>query len=144
MIALATCTDAKEIARLAVKMWESHDIDELAGDFEKQIADDDAAVFICRIDGKTVGFAQCQLRRDYVEGTSSSPVGYLEGVFVEPAYRKHGYGKALVDACVQWAKEKECREFASDCEWNNEQSRLFHLQTGFQEANRIICFVKPI
>ena len=33
-------------------------------------------------DGRPAGFAQCQLRRDYVEGTKTSPVGYPEGIFV--------------------------------------------------------------
>ena len=38
-----------------------------------------------------IGFAQCQLRYDYVEGTKSSPVGYLEGIFVKEGYRSKGY-----------------------------------------------------
>lgn len=37
-----------------------------------------------------------------------------------------------------------CREFASDCELTNEESLRFHLGTGFTEANRIICFTKPL
>ena len=39
------------------------------------------------------GFAQCGLRFDYVEGTDSSPVGYLEGIFVLEEYKKRGYAK---------------------------------------------------
>jgi aminoglycoside 6'-N-acetyltransferase I len=35
-----------------------------------------------------VGFAQCGLRFDYVEGTDSSLVGYLEGIFVLEEYKK--------------------------------------------------------
>ena len=42
----------------------------------------------------------------------------------------------------EWAKEKGCREFASDCELTNTDSLKFHLSLGFQEANRIICFTK--
>ena len=34
-----------------------------------------------------IGFAQCTLRNDYVEGSSSSPVGYLEGIYVKDEYR---------------------------------------------------------
>ena len=91
-----------------------------------------------------IGFAQCQLRFDYVEGTRSSPVGYLEGVFVDAPYRAQGYGKQLVAACEMWAKEKGCSEFASDCELSNQQSLAFHLHSGFTEANRIICFTKML
>lgn len=41
-------------------------------------------------------FAQCGLRHDYVEGRGSSPVGYLEGIFVEKEYRKQGCAKELL------------------------------------------------
>ena len=37
-----------------------------------------------------VGFAQVQLRRDYVGGNHLSPVGYLEGIYVEETYRRRG------------------------------------------------------
>ena len=91
-----------------------------------------------------VGFAQCQLRHDYVEGTASSPVGYLEGIFVAPAYQKQGIARALLASCEKWAKEQGCVEFASDCELSNTNSLRFHLSMGFEEANRIICFTKTL
>ena len=144
MIYRANSEDATAVARLAHNMWVSHTEAELAAEFAQLLARKDAAVFLLHLDGKPAGFAQCQLRRDYVEGTESSPVGYLEGVFVAPEYRKQGHGAMLVNACEQWAKEQGCREFASDCELDNSESLAFHLHTGFQEANRIICFVKAL
>ena len=92
----------------------------------------------------TIAFAQCQLRYDYVEGTESSPVGYLEGIFVAEEYRKRGYAADLLAECEKWAGEKGCTEFASDCELDNEDSLKFHMALGFEEANRIICFKKGI
>ena len=50
----------------------------------------------------------------------------------------------MLTACENWAKEKGCREFASDCELTNAQSLQFHLSVGFAEANRIICFTKKL
>ena len=91
-----------------------------------------------------VGFAQCGLRADYVEGTETSPVGYLEGVFVKEEYRNHGYAKGLLLYCEEWAKYMGCTEFASDCELENIGSLKFHIAMGFAEANRIICFKKKI
>ena len=91
-----------------------------------------------------VGFAQCGLRHDYVEGTDSSPVGYLEGIFVKEEYRKQGYAKELMSACEQWAKKQGCVEFASDCELSNTDSFAFHMSMGFEEANRVICFTKKL
>ena len=101
-------------------------------------------MFLSEQNGKANGFAQCQLRHDYVEGTEGSPVGYLEGGYVEPEYRMQGCARALLQACESWAREMGCREFASDCELANRESLHFHLSAGFQEANRIICFVKEL
>ena len=86
----------------------------------------------------------CGLRFDYVEGTDSSPVGYLEGIFVLEEYKKRGYAKELLGECQNWAKDQGCLEFASDCELDNEDSLKFHLKMGFAEANRIICFTKRL
>ena len=144
MIRRAGAQDARLAAKLAVKMWTSHTLAEMTQEFEALIANPECAVFLAIEEGEAVGFAQCQLRRDYVEGTETSPVGYLEGIFVEDAYRRRGLSKALLSACEGWAKEMGCSEFASDCELENEESLAFHLALGFEEANRIICFAKKL
>ncbi|MBQ2800733.1 MAG: GNAT family N-acetyltransferase [Lachnospiraceae bacterium] len=144
MIERAMPKDAAIIAKMAVKMWENHTIDELTIKFEGILDAEDSAIFICFVDSQAIGFAQCQLRHDYVEGTESSPVGYLEGIFVEQEYRHKGYAKVLLSKCEEWAKEQGCLEFASDCELDNSNSFAFHMNMGFSEANRIICFIKSL
>ena len=144
MIKQATQKEAMSLAKLAIQMWEDNKIEELAEHFEKLVADEDAACFLKYVDGEAVGFAQCQLRHDYVEGTETSPVGYLEGILVEETYRHKGYAKELLRECEQWAKSKGCTEFASDCELENEESLRFHMAMQFEEANRVICFRKSI
>lgn len=139
----ATAEDAKEVAGLAIQMWKSHTIEELEREFYDYMKES-GIVFLAISDECAVGFAQCGLRHDYVEGTDSSPVGYLEGIFVVEEYRKRGLAKDMLEACQKWAREQGCREFASDCELVNEDSLKFHLKMGFQEANRIICFTKKL
>ncbi len=117
---------------------------ELEADFGEIVSNNDAVCFIKHVDDVPVGFAQCQLRYDYVEGTHSSPVGYLEGIFVVPEYQHKGYAKELFNECELWAKEKGCSEFASDCELDNTNSFNFHMAMGFEEANRVICFRKEL
>lgn len=140
----ASAEDAVTAAELACKMWRDASAEELTESLSRIISGDSGAVFILEADGADVGFAQCQLRNDYVEGTESSPVGYLEGVYIEPLYRRNGGASALLEMCEIWAREQGCTEFASDCEADNEASRLFHLGAGFTEANRIICFTKKL
>lgn len=144
MIRQADLRDAKDIAKLAVQMWKEHTVEELKEEFTEIIAEKESAVFLKIVDGEIVGFAQCQLRHDYVEGTHSSPVGYLEGIFVLEHNRKRGYAKELLRECEKWAKEQGCMEFASDCELHNQDSFHFHMNMGFEEANRVICFTKKL
>ncbi len=144
MIQKAIINDASDIAKLAVKMWQNHSTDELKKNFEDTIRKNDCAIFIYKLENTVIGFAQCGLRYDYVEGTNSSPVGYLEGIFVKEDFRNNGYAKELLKKCEQWAKECGCSEFASDCELTNNDRLKFHLKNGFAEVNRIICFTKEI
>lgn len=137
----ADCPAAAALARL---LWPEHTAEELEAELAPLLASPEAAVFLAWEQGRPLGFAQCQLRRDYVEGTSTSPVGYLEGIYVREENRGRGAARALLSACEAWAAGQGCREFASDCELENSGSLRFHLASGFREANRIICFCKKI
>ena len=140
----ADLTDLTAAAELACLLWPGHTTEEIKGEFLTLLSKADAAVFLAEQNGHYVGFAQCQLRRDYVEGTESSPVGYLEGIFVRTEARRKGIARSLLTACEAWAKDMGCTEFASDCELTNYESFRFHIALGFLEANRIICFTKKI
>ena len=144
MIKRAGKEDAEILAALAIQLWPDHGLAGLTEEFRELAKNEDAACFLKYIDNKPIAFAQCQLRHDYVEGTDSSPVGYLEGIFVTDGYRRNGYAAELLAECEKWAKEKGCTEFASDSELGNTDSLRFHLAMGFEEANRIICFRKEL
>lgn len=144
MIRNAQREDIPALISLASQLWPDAETGELAAGFESMLSDPEAALFLAFSQNIPVAFAQCQLRHDYVEGTDSSPVGYLEGIFVEEPYRRRGYARLLLAACEIWAGECGCTEFASDCELDNTDSLHFHLSLGFEEANRIICFTKKL
>lgn len=122
------------------KLCENHSEEELSAEISGLLLLTGTAFFLAEEDGQPVGFAPCQLRHDYVEGTDSSPAGYLEGIFTEEAFRRKGIAAALLVRCESWAKEKGCTEFASDCELLNEASIRFHKALDFSEENRIVCF----
>ena len=144
MIRKATMNDLPILTELALELWPEHAADKMYYDLGKIMTSGESVFFLAYREDTAVGFAQCQLRHDYVEGTDHSPVGYLEGIYVVEPARKQGVARELLKACEKWAKEKGCREFASDCELTNPQSLQFHLNVGFEEANRIICFTKKL
>ena len=144
MIRQATPNDLNALTTLVLALWPHHEFDEMAQDLSETLQNPEVAFFLAFDGEQPIGFAQCQLRHDYVEGTDSSPVGYLEGIYVAEPHRKQGVARSLLAACESWAQTKGCTEFASDCELTNEESLRFHLRMGFLEANRIICFTKNL
>ena len=143
MIRKATADDFAQVAVMMTELWPDNTAEEMLE--ELYLLDGESSmVFLAEENDVPVGFAQCQLRHDYVEGTEHSPVGYLEGIYVEPSFRGRGIARALLAAAENWVREQGCKEFASDCELDNRESLAFHLGVGFREANRIICFVKEL
>lgn len=140
----ASATDAETVAALACELWPGHTPEDMTKEYKELLSMDTAAVFLYKWAGRPAGFAQCQLRRDYVEGTRTSPVGYLEGIYVKETDRRQGIARKLLTACEQWAREQGCEEFASDCELTNTESQAFHQAVGFREANRIVAYVRQL
>lgn len=144
MLRKAYREDLDNVAYLAKMLWPKNELPALKEEFKGYLDDKHACILLAFDEEQAVGFAQCQLRFDYVEGTKTSPVGYLEGIFVRESHRNNGYARELVKGCERWAEEQGSREFASDCSIDNEESLAMHLRLGFMEAGRIICFKKSL
>jgi aminoglycoside 6'-N-acetyltransferase I len=143
-IRTAGLSDIPLVAQLQLMLWPEHTPEEMKLEMHKVLdSPAEGVVFIAFIHENPAGFAECRLRRDYVEGTRTSPVGYLEGIFVHPDYRRQGIALQLFQHCEKWAKDKGCFEFASDCEVINNESIAFHSKAGFNEINRIVCLPNP-
>ncbi|RKG35060.1 GNAT family N-acetyltransferase [Acinetobacter guerrae] len=91
-----------------------------------------------------IGFLEASIRYECVNGTKTSPVAFLEGIFVQPSHRKLGIAKALINKAEAWALEQNCKELASDTSLDNIQSQKVHLALGFQETERVVYFAKQL
>lgn len=94
--------------------------------------------------GRAQGLAEASVRHDYVNGSNTSPVAYLEGIFVDPAWRGQGIARRLIAAVEQWAAAQGCRELASDAALDNLGSQRMHAALGFAETERVVYFLKPV
>lgn len=148
MIREATPSDVDQLTELSVLLFPDSPAAELRAEFEFYTRSGAQTCFLVYPDDEehpqAIGFSHVALRTDYVEGTNSSPVGYLEALYVLEAYRLKGYGRRLVTASEDWARAKGAYEFASDCLLDNLDSYRFHMKCGFREANRIISFTKDL
>ena len=92
--------------------------------------------------GEPQGLVEVALRTDYVNGTESSPVGLLEGLYVAPGFHRQGIAAMLVKTAEQWARRQGCIEMASDALLENTASHAMHRTLGFAETERVVCFRK--
>ena len=139
IVAATDHTKRSAAAGLALKLWPEHTRSEMEADL-KEHCQAGGVVFFSAGREQLDRVRSVRLRHDYVEGAYTSPVGYLEGIYVEPTFRRCGVAAELVRACEAWARARGCSEFASDTEAENVRSIHFHLSVGFQEANRVVCF----
>jgi len=137
-------TDADEWLRMRTALWPNHTADEHRAEMRQLVADDVMTVFVAdRGGGRLGGFLEVSLRK-YADGCDTSPVGYLEGWYVDADLREQGIGRALVQAAEQWAVDRGCREMASDCLIDNEVSYRAHLAIGYRETERLIHFKRDL
>jgi aminoglycoside 6'-N-acetyltransferase I len=94
--------------------------------------------------GNAIGFAEASVRTDYVNGTGSWPVAFLEGLYVQHASRGQGIARQLVAGVQQWAEERGCTELASDALLDNHGSHAMHKALGFAETERVVYYSKPL
>ena len=71
-------------------------------------------------------------------------VPYLEGWYVDEAWRGKQVGRALIDFVSYWARSAGYREIASDAELENVLSQHVHKRLGFREVDRTVSFIKDL
>lgn len=95
-------------------------------------------------EGSALGFVEASMRTDYVNGTSTSPVAFLEGLYVEPGSRRKGVARALVADVERWALAQRCSELASDSPLANTAAHAAHRALGFEETERVVYFRRGV
>lgn len=135
---IARASERAELVRMRTALWPDStraEVDELLGR-----TDGKAAILVAaRPEGGLCGYAEVGLR-PFADGCVTSPVGYLEGIWVDPDRRRHGIATALVEGAAAWARARGMREFASDAALDNVASLEWHRAAGFEEAERVVCF----
>jgi aminoglycoside 6'-N-acetyltransferase I len=135
---IETCDDGHvdNWAALRAKLWPRHSVEhhltEISDLLSKPIGNRVAFIAIAET-SEAIGFAEAALRHDYVNGCESSPVVFLEGIYVVPIARRNGVATLLYKAVEASGRQSGCREIASDTPIENTDSQIFHKVLGFEE-----------
>src|SRR5579883_320729 len=137
-----TGTDRPEWLRMRRALWEDCPDEQQVQEMEEILGSDSEEVFFAeRPEGGLGGFVEAAIR-SRADGCDTTPVGYVEGWYVDPDLRHQGVGRRLVDAAEAWARSKGCRQMASDAELWNDVSHKAHGALGYEETARLVLFRK--
>ena len=92
---------------------------------------------------KACGMIEMTLR-NIVDGCLSSPVGYIEGIVVDPQFRGRGIAASLIRLAETWCRSRGCTEIGTDAEIHELESQKFHERMGFEETYRIVGYRKSL
>jgi molybdopterin synthase catalytic subunit len=144
--------DRAEWLRMRLSLWPSYPAGEVEAEVDSyaavgRINHQATQVFVIdrgyTAPGKLGGFVEVSLR-PLARGCTTSPVGYVEGWFVDADLRRYGFGANMITAAEEWAKSKGCSEMASDCNAHNRVSHSAHLALGFAHTDSHLHFRKPL
>ena len=107
----------------------------------KRILDPDSAVMcvVAEVEGRVCGFANCVVHENTWE---SQPVCYLEDLYVDPAARRHGIGRAL----IEWLRNAMRAEGWARLYWmtRGDNAPARRLYDRFAQADGFVRYVvKP-
>ena len=142
----ATEKDLDAWASLRHQLWPHLSLEGHRAEITDALAQPEKLVaFLCvSATGNAIGLAEASVRSDYVNGCETSPVAFLEGIVVDPSFRRQGVAASLVAAVTDWAKDEGLSDLASDAEIHNTVSHAMHAALGFEETQRVVYFRKSL
>ena len=99
--------------------------------------------FVAEANRKVVGLIEIVLR-DSFEGSTLSPVAFVEAWYVDSAFRQQGLGKKLMMAAEHWAKSKGCKQIGSSALAEPNYIKLAYENTGFRNVVSLNHYVKTL
>ncbi|TCS43277.1 aminoglycoside 6'-N-acetyltransferase [Reinekea marinisedimentorum] len=146
MIEFCSTETQNEWLKLRSELWSDDTEEDLQLDIDDMLAEPDHFVqALFRLsDGEVAGFVEASVRSDYVNGTSTTPVVFLEGIYVIPKHRGYGIAAKLIQFITDWAIENGYSELASDVLLENTESQQMHEALGFEETERVVYYCKSL
>ena len=110
------------------------DPSEQAGVFRHHLENPDAEVFVAELGGTIVGAASLWFRPRL---NWTTPEAWVPDLYVDPASRRRGAARALLDACVQAARERGCHGLVLASGHQRAEAHQFYENYGLRHTGRV-------
>src|SRR3989442_8543769 len=132
--------DRSEWLRLRAALWPDENPEGHREEMDEYLRQKGAVAYVvARPSGGLAGFVEATIR-PHADACDTSPVGYVEGWYVDADVRRRGVGRRLLRTAERWARERGCTGKGSECLLDNEVSRRAHLAIRCEERERLIHF----
>lgn len=148
LIRTAQPSDRPQLAQLCFALWPESPLEEHEQELTERLSGRSPGSlpltwFVAETElGHPIGFLAAGLRSHADCCDPARPVGFIEGWYVAPAFRRHGIGRSLVAAAEAWARSQGCKEMASDTGIDNLVSQRSHEALGYQPVSRAVNYRK--
>lgn len=142
--------DEAEVYRMMAALWPDEDAEDLPEEIARYVAGRPSTplggtVYVAeREGGGLCGFVEVCLRSTAEECWRHSPVGFIEGWWVDEDVRRQGVGGALIKAAEEWSLAQGCWDLASNALVDNTLSHRAHEGLGFEDVGQLVHFRKPL
>ncbi|MND41088.1 Aminoglycoside N(6')-acetyltransferase type 1 [compost metagenome] len=136
--------DIAEWARLRHALWPDGPVEEHRAEIAAALSDGVLRGYLAVDEqGQGIGFAEVSIRR-YANGSTQSPVPFLEGIWIVPEHRQQKIGCLMIERISADCAAEGFVELCSDAEIDNLASRHAHESWGFAETERVVYFRKAL
>jgi ribosomal protein S18 acetylase RimI-like enzyme len=94
---------------------------------------EDAQVFVAELDGQVAGAASLwiQPRLNW-----TTPQAWIPDLYVDPAFRRRGAARALLDACAEEARRRGCHRLVLESGHHRAEAHQLYESYGFEHYAR--------
>jgi ribosomal protein S18 acetylase RimI-like enzyme len=90
----------------------------------------ESAILLAELDGRAAGFTQLY---PMFSSVRTARIWILNDLYIDEGARRHGVGKALLDAAAQFAKEQGTAGLVLETTRDNEAARALYRAAGWNE-----------
>jgi ribosomal protein S18 acetylase RimI-like enzyme len=101
--------------------------------FRSHLDHPDATVFVAELEGLVVGAVSLWFRPRL---NWTSVEAWIPDLYVDPAYRRRGAARALLDACAEAGRERGCHRLTLESGHDRFEAHQLYEAFGFTNAGR--------